>query len=368
MTVPFSQWLALASLLVLGFGASGCSVRSSVLGLEVPASVWSDPTQSAIAEFSAYDDRSLRPEYPGLREAVLEDDPSRGVGLKQANSMGGGEASILTPGRFRVFLFMGQSNMTGHGRAGKLTPPLNEPHPRIRIWAKGQWQYLVPKRNFGPEVSFTHDLIKDLPGETIGIIKVAVAGTGMNAWKPDWEWSAASKTGDALKGSLYRDMIEAVAEAREVSDFQLGGFVWKQGGRDAKKTELAETYRERFIELVGHVRSDLGAPDLPVFVLTYFDEAGIFRHRELLENMRPKALPLYLSKARVSQDIANAFPVFHGLLPTRIDQVHFDTEGQLQLGQLTAGAVRDYLVRVEDLGTQLPSNSGPIVEPPVPEW
>jgi Carbohydrate esterase, sialic acid-specific acetylesterase len=311
------------------------------------------------SEWSAYEKDELAPDQ---REKVLEDDPSRGVGLKQANSMGGGEAPILPGTKLRVFLLMGQSNMVGHGKADKLVPPYNEPHPRIRIWARGKWQYLIPKSNFGPEVSFAHELATLFPSDTIGIIKVAVGGTGMNAWKPDWEWSAASKTGDALKGSLYRDMVNAFAGAHEVSDFQLCGLIWKQGDRDARNLELSESYQDRFVELVKHLRADLATPELPVFVLTYFDEAGIEIHRELVEKLRPNGLPLYVSQAKVSDYLKNAFPVFHGLLPTIFDQVHFNTEGQITLGKMTAAAVANYYLATES-GTK---NSKKIQSPPIP--
>ncbi|MDF1816900.1 MAG: sialate O-acetylesterase, partial [Verrucomicrobiales bacterium] len=196
-------------------------------------------------EWSAY---RAEARHFDLRELTLREDPSRGIGLKQAATMGGGEAGPPERTRFRVFLLMGQSNMVGHGKAGKLPPPYSGPHPRIRIWARGKWQYMVPKKQFGPEVAFAHEMVNIFPEDTIGIIKVAVGGTGMNAWKPDWEWSEASKTGDALKGSLYRDMINAVAAAHRVSRFEVGGFIWKQGGRDAKKSELAESYQDRFVE------------------------------------------------------------------------------------------------------------------------
>ena len=63
------------------------------------------------------------------------------AGLQQANSMGGGEAAISKSGKFRVFVLMGQSGMAGAARASKLTPPHNQKHDRIRVWANGRWEY-----------------------------------------------------------------------------------------------------------------------------------------------------------------------------------------------------------------------------------
>lgn len=329
--------------IIAGVSLVSCSIQPELFGDAEPSAELKARWQAVPDEWYAYPaDTSSHPDYFESRETTVSDDPARGIGLKQAASMAAAEAPVPQGTRFRVFLFMGQSNMVGHGKAGKLPYPYDQPHSRIRIWSKGQWHYLVPRRSFGPEVAFAHEMAEVFPDEVIGIIKVAVSGTGMNAWKPDWEWTAASKTGDALKGSLYRDMIDAMTEARAISEFRLSGFVWKQGGRDGRKSELSETYGERFSDLVYHIRTDLGAPELPVFVLTYFDEVGLEEHRKLLDKVRPNALPLYLSKARVATYIDNAYPVFHGRLPTKIDQVHFDTEGQLMLGKMTAQAVKRY--------------------------
>jgi len=366
LNVTTRRSLGVISALFLGLLNVGCSIKPQLFGQqEAGPDLLKFRPSGSVTEWFAYHEGALKPGYPDRREEILQGDPSRGIGLKQAASMGGGEAPIPPPEQFRVFLFMGQSNMAGFAKAGKLDKTMREPHPRIRIWAKGKWQYLSPKRNFGPEVTFAHIMAKNFPTDTIGIIKVAVSGTGMNAWKPDWEWAEANKTGDALKGSLYRDMVNAVAAAREVSDFSLDSFIWKQGGRDGRKPELATSYQDRFVEMVDHLRIDLAVPELPVFVLTYFDEAGIEEHRKILEKVRPNALPLYLSKARVSSYLDNAYPVFHGKLPTKIDQVHFDTRGQVMLGEMTAGAVTEYFNTVEP--KQAEDKKGEYIEPPLPK-
>ncbi|MDF1756150.1 MAG: sialate O-acetylesterase [Verrucomicrobiales bacterium] len=362
MRLSLRQVCFLLTGLIASLASTSCSVKPQLFGKTELDQTFLKYRDVNASEWYAYREGEL---HPNARELTLEHDPSRGIGLKEANSMGGGEASIIPTTPLRVFLLMGQSNMVGHGRSSKLTEPYNQAHPRIRIWSRGKWQYMVPKRNFGPEVTFAHEMANHFPNDTIGIIKVAVGGTGMNAWKPDWEWSEASKTGDALKGSLYRDMINAVSEAYRISNFEISGFIWKQGGRDGKKIELAESYQERFIEFVNHMRNDLGVPELPVFVLTYFNEAGLEEHRKILDKVRPNAYPLYLSKARVADYLDNAFPVYHGRLPTVIDQVHFNTEGQLMLGKMTAQAVSQYYRTFE---ARLPdSPSGKIVDPPIPK-
>ena len=103
---------------------------------------------------------------PQLREA----EKWNTTGFQQANTMGGGEAAIPKNGKFRVFVLMGQSNMTGAARAAKLTSPYSEKHDRIRIWANGRWEYVVPSVRFGPGVSMAHQLAERWPDDTIGIM------------------------------------------------------------------------------------------------------------------------------------------------------------------------------------------------------
>lgn len=87
------------------------------------------------------------------------------MGFEQPNSMGGGEAAIPETGKFRVFILMGQSNMNGSGRAKELEAPYNQKRERIRIWANGRWEYLVPSNKFGPGVSLAHQLADFWPDD-----------------------------------------------------------------------------------------------------------------------------------------------------------------------------------------------------------
>ena len=148
------------------------------------------------------------------------------VGFKQANSMGGGEAKIPEGGKFRVFVLMGQSNMFGLAHATELKPPYSEKHDRIRIWANGRWEYLVTRQEeshdkdftnrFGPGVSMAHQLAEFWPNDTIGIIKVSAGGTGVRAFEKNWSFEQAQRTFDGNKGSLYKDLMNAVAEAKRL--------------------------------------------------------------------------------------------------------------------------------------------------------
>ena len=191
--------------------------------------------------------------------------------------MGGGAAAIPKSGKFRVFVLMGQSNMTGAARAKELKPPYNQKHDRIRIWANGRWEYFVPSVRFGPGVTMAHQLAELWPDDTIGIIKVASGGTGIRGFEKNWSKERADRTFDGKKGSLYKDLMNAVAEAKRISKPEFSGFVWKQGAADGTKKDLAEEYYDTFKLLISDLRTDLGVPELPVFVPSYMNDEKLLK-------------------------------------------------------------------------------------------
>jgi len=304
------------------------------------------------------------------------------TGLKQANSMGGGQAAISKSGTFRVFVLMGQSNMTGAARASKLKSPYNEKHDRIRLWANGRWEYFVPSHRFGPGVSMAHQLADFWPDDTIGIIKVASGGTGLSGFEKNWSFERAELTWDGKKGPLYKDLMNVVAEAKAISKPEFCGFVWKQGAADGTRKNLAAEYYERFKQLIADLRSDLNEPDLPVFVPSYMNDEALLK--ALLSNMsdedvlkakksaskapendeellkvllshiyakgsikafgkRPYIANVIMAQNRAGRDIPNVTTLYPGELP-RIGggNNHINAEGQIKLGKIVATAVEEF--------------------------
>jgi acetyl esterase/lipase len=304
------------------------------------------------------------------------------TGFKQANSMGGGQAAISKSGTFRVFVLMGQSNMTGAARASKLKSPYNEKHERIRLWANGRWEYFVPSLRFGPGVSMAHQLADFWPNDTIGIIKVASGGTGLCGFEKNWSFERAELTWDGKKGPLYKDLMNAVAEARSISTPEFCAFVWKQGAADGTRKVLATDYYERFKQLTADLRTDLNEPDLPVFVPSYMNDEALLRavlskmsdedvlkakksaskalenDEELLKVLlshiyakgsfkafgkRPYIGTVIMAQNRAGRDIPKVTTLYPGNLP-RIggDNNHINAEGQIKLGKIVASAVEEF--------------------------
>jgi hypothetical protein len=328
------------------------------------------------------------PQSAADRDSVLWEEEEakkwKTTGFKQANTMGGGEAAISKSGKFRVFVLMGQSNMQGAGRAKELKAPYNEKHDRIRIWANGRWEYFVPSVRFGPGVSMAHQLAELWPDDTIGIIKVAVGGTGICGFEKNWSFERAELTWDGKKGPLYKDLINAVAQAKRISTPEFCGFVWKQGAADGTRKELATGYYERFKQLISDVRTDLGVPDLPTFVPVYMSDEELLKavlsrmsDEDVLEaknsaskppendgdllkillsyindkdlseakklgGRRPYIATVIMAQNRAGRDIPNVTTLYPGKLPVGDDGTHYSSEGYIKLGKITASAVEEF--------------------------
>lgn len=299
-------------------------------------------------------------------------------GFKQANSMGGGAAAIPKSGKFRVFVLMGQSNMKGAGKAKELKPPYNEKHNRIRIWANGRWEYLVPHNNFGPGVSMAHQLAEFWPDDTIGVIKIAIGSTGIRAFEKNWSFDRAELSFDGKKGPLYKDLMNAVAEAKTISKPTFCGMFWLQASADGRRKDLAEAYYKTFEQLVSDIRTDLDTPDLPTFIssyrkdeellksmLSFMNDEDILEAKKLAgkENLSNKDLlkavvsyvndnnlleaewspyigTVIMAQNRAGREIPNVITVNPGKLPTTKN--HYNSEGCVMLGKIIASAIEEF--------------------------
>lgn len=171
------------------------------------------------------------------------------------------------------------------------------------------------------------------------------------------------------KGSLYRDLLHAVAEAKRISDPEFCGFFWKQGAADGTKKILAYEYYDTFKQLVSDLRKDLDDPDLPVFLPTYMNDEDLLKAAlstigdtalqkvrkpagktlvkkdEQLESLlkylheaswteltksgsrRPYMAAVAAAQNRAGREIPNVTTIYPGKVPTGADGVHFSSDG-----------------------------------------
>lgn len=269
----------------------------------------------------------------------------------------------------KVFILAGQSNMVGWGDSLKLSDDLRSGNDRILMFENGKWQPLKPFQkaqkhhekfgmtefSFGPEIAFAHEVANAWPDETIGVVKFAVGGTSILTWKPDWSKEDADRVGQGRLGSLYGKLIEKVDRARKARDIEIVGFVWVQGGGDMKKVDVAKEYLGNLKSLVAAVRKETGVQELPFF-------CGSVRRAEDpddLSDLSPQRIggpyPAIQWVIKAQWEAQKEIPVARTVILRDIEthpmNVHYNTAGQIKVGQLFAAA---FLKSVSQIGGHTP--------------
>ncbi len=260
--------------------------------------------------------------------------------------------------KIKVFILSGQSNMGGWGNSLELTDSLRYGTENKLMFENGKWQKLKPHRktntkqkedfgmtafNFGPEISFANELTKAYPNETIGIIKSSTGGTGILAWSPNWTKEQADRTNDGRKGDLYKVLIDKVKAAQKEADIEIVGFLWQQGGKDMTQVSLGKEYFENLKSLIEGLRKDLNLPNLPVFIgcsvsketlnnLNNIDKAQL----DQIKKLRPGVEYVIRARFKAEENIPNVTVVVTPNLEKHPKNVHYNTKGQLGLGEYYA--------------------------------
>ena len=302
------------------------------------------------------------------------------------------------PGKkIKLFILSGQSNMVGQGLSAELSEGMLHPNNQLLMFENGKWQPLRPLRpTFGPEITFGHAMANAWPDETIGIVKQAQGGTAILAWHPNWTREKADRAGDEAikkilanadangdgkisrdeasgrisylfdrldsngdrfltvqelqrvlrnKGVLWKELTDKVRDARNKANCEIMGFIWQQGGADMQKLETGKQYLSNLRALIEGLRKETGVPDLPLVLGSYRPE-GI---PDDLSNFNPEQYTggkgsgrggPYVLKAQfdAQKELAPAKMVPLRDLEKHPENVHYNTNGQLELGRLFAQA------------------------------
>jgi hypothetical protein len=216
------------------------------------------------------------------------------------------------PHDLQLFLLIGQSNMAGRG---PVEAQDREVIPRVLMLNKEMaWVPAVDPLHFDkPNVAgvglgrtFAKTMLWANPSVSIGLIPAAFGGTSLDEWKP----------GD----KLYTDAVKRAKEAMKSG--KLRGILWHQGEADAGTMEHVSSYRERFANLVQHLRSDLDAPDVPVVV----GELGEFQKGKFTREMNEQL-------ALVPFVVPHSAFVSSAGLTDKGDGVHFGSASAREFGR-----------------------------------
>jgi len=236
----------------------------------------------------------------------------------------GARAKVPAAG-FHLYLLIGQSNMAGRG---KVAAEDRTTHPRLVTLSKARtWVPAADPIHFdkevagvGPGLTFGKVMAERDPSVRIGLIPCAVGGSSIAAWRPG---ARHSQTNTAP----YDD---AVARARRaMADGILKGILWHQGESD-RSPQAAATYRQRLIELVRRLRTDLKAPAVP-FV------AGLLA--EFPDAPRAGTATINDATRRAMLMLRHAACVSTAGLGHKGDKVHFSAAAARELGRRYARAM-----------------------------
>ena len=221
--------------------------------------------------------------------------------------------------QMEVYLLIGQSNMAGRGTVDAQSQLASDAVlmlDKANNWvvAKDPVHFDRASAGVGPAISFAQTMLQDKKNSQIGLIPCAWGGSPIKVWQP---------------GAKYFDNFpydEAIQRAKiAMQKGVLKGILWHQGESD-NDPKKAEVYFEKLKTLVGNLRRDLNAPNLPFVAgeIGYFNKEN---HINAIINKLPAALE-------------NTAVVSAKDLTDRGDHLHFDTPSARELGKRYATAMQ----------------------------
>jgi len=231
--------------------------------------------------------------------------------------------------------------MDGCGRWKDLPEDLRQTPANVRIWDNREqvWKRIgedttAIARNlmFGPEVVFSHRMAKAFPDHEIRLVKTSAGGTSLaKGWLPD-------------KNKMYPRLIanyrNALADLEKSGhQVETAGMLWMQGEGDSETFEMANAYEANLVIMLRDLRQTTATPKLPVVMGRI--SSGLLKATKWNFQLSP-----IVQKAQ--EAVAAKDPDTH-IVPTDDlslleDNTHFDSKGQINLGERMAAAMLKALV------------------------
>ncbi|KAG6762671.1 hypothetical protein POTOM_033185 [Populus tomentosa] len=220
-----------------------------------------------------------------------------------------------------IFVFAGQSNMSGRGGVIKdshknqklwdrVVPLECQPHPNIlRLSANLKWEPASEQIHadidtkkecgVGPCMSFANAVRERITG-IVGLVPCAVGGTAIKEWA----------RGEELYENMVKRAKESVKDGGEIK-----GLLWFQGESDTSTQIEADAYQGNMEKLIENVREDLGLPSLPIIQVAI--ASGL--DDNYMEKVR---------EAQLNINLPNVVCVDAKGLDLKEDHLHLTTESQ----------------------------------------
>lgn len=273
-----------------------------------------------------------------------------------------------------VFLFGGQSNMQGVGQVAELPADWQQPLERVYFWTGDGFEEMNPTATklssrsgeFGPELGFAHRLRAAGWEQDLYLVKFHRSGQPLHFSLSNNKWVGAvpgpnrntfypgEMDGDANVGKHYLAWRKTCREALGAlhatgKSPKLRGIVWMQGEADAKFEQAATNYAASLRQLRTRLLEDLGVlqPKMPFVygqVLPYSPPMKRFTHRD---QVREQMAALDWRSGKDEATAGFVMVPTEGF-PLNKDTVHYNSEGQQQLGVAFADAMIAELARTPE--------------------
>jgi len=227
----------------------------------------------------------------------------------------------------KVYILAGQSNMDGRAPNAEFPPELQVNRPDIPIYFIDEWLDLQlglntrnPGNLSGPEITFGRSVLEKNKGKKIALIKSSKGASSLYySWKPG--------TGPQWL-DLVEDVTDGMATLCQDCNPVIVGFIWMQGENDTLDQSNAQAYEQNLTDFIAAVRTEFSVPNLP-FVIGQISEGPTLTYGAIVRQ----------AQLNVSQNVPDTALVITSDLALQADNVHYDTNGVIELGYRFSNAM-----------------------------
>lgn len=220
-----------------------------------------------------------------------------------------------------LILMGGQSNMVGQGNKKDLS---NRELPDKITFLDHGLNTTLQRQNdkFGPEYSLAKTLHQSFPNQHFTLLKYAVGGSSLLDWSPTYSEEKARITGHPEFGNMFAQLLQTIDSLKAYSSVKPTAMLWMQGERDARIPEAGKDYYNHFKQFIEAIRLSLDQPDFPF----------IFGMVNPPDERYPALEAVRKAQRKIAKELHNAFIIETDDLSKWEDNLHYDSDGLLEMG------------------------------------
>ncbi|MEM6805480.1 MAG: sialate O-acetylesterase, partial [Bacteroidota bacterium] len=193
----------------------------------------------------------------------------------------------------------------------------------------------VVSDKFGPERSLKDELMsyKPLGHRQVFLVKYAIGGSSMLDWAPDYSHEKAKITGNVHFGNMFETFFQYIDSIRHEYNPEIKALLWMQGERDARIPEAGKEYYNNFKKFIQAFRKRIGNEKLPIIFAKVNPPKERYAAVEIVNE----------AQKRIADEMEGVYMIETEGLGKFDDEVHYNTEGQLELGKRFAAELIKHL-------------------------